>query len=647
MRLKQGPVASAAGLTLVAALGLAFGGVARAEVSEDQRIATEEQQRQLQMDRRALAAKLRGTTSRIVQIDGTELARIGFDDPNVRDVQFSPDLSRYVAMVVDRINGSSDLWLFDYRKGEKHPLTRSGKGEDVSGYAWSPDGREIAFVAVRNGQYNIYRRPVDGPRGDGELVFNNTGGDIDMSDWSKDGRYLSYNTGFVTASVDGGAIYLIDLEQGGAPIQVLATPYPLFIPRFSPDGRYVSYIGLEGGKFPIEVALAQPIGEGKGRKWRLASPDLGYEVRWTGDGSALTYCDEVAKQMLAIPIQPGSAVTHGEPAQFAAPQGVASGECFRHSADGMSLVATDQPKQPSEQIVLLDRSGGELARFGKPTMWANASLSPDGTRILAMDARDGNGLESDFWLFDVATGEGRMLDDESPIKADPVWLSDDAYTANSGHLDNGSEFNLYRRRIDGDGGAQKIFDFEPGVLSFQTADVSPDGKVLLQNISGYIAAIPLGEGAKTWDEARDVLRAEFEVGTLRYAPDMKYVAYTYNDTGRPEVYLAPYEAETASADDSKNLQVSRDGAAGGISWRADGKELYFLGDLPETPELNDFGVMAVDVSTGPRLEIGEPRQLFAVTLPPEVTAAGRQLFWRIASSDGQRFLLVQEASEGK
>ena len=94
MRMKQGSVASAAGLTLVAALGLAFGGVARAEVSEDQRIATEEQQRQLQADRRALAARLRGTTSRIVQIDGTELARIGFDDPNVRDVQFSPDLSR-------------------------------------------------------------------------------------------------------------------------------------------------------------------------------------------------------------------------------------------------------------------------------------------------------------------------------------------------------------------------------------------------------------------------------------------------------------------------------------------------------------------------------------------------------------------------
>ncbi|MXO58738.1 hypothetical protein GRI89_04180 [Altererythrobacter salegens] len=639
-------LAAAGKLAMATMLGCSLTTAAWAEVSEEQREANEKQQREIRDARRAAAVKERATISRIVAADGTELARIEFSDPNMGEPKFSPDMSRYAALMVDRPNGSTDLWVFDYRNGTKAQITTSGKGEDVSGFTWSPDGKSLAYSAVRNGQYNVYRRPVEGPPGDGELVFDNRGGDIDLWDWSPDGRYLAYDTGFTTATVDGGGIHLIDLEKGGPPIEVLKTPYPIFVPQFSPDGRYLSYTALDRGAFPIEVTRAVPIDQGGGQYWRLANAGSGASSLWSADGKTVLYCDAKARLTMGVSVEPdGDAVKHGEAAAVDAPKGIMTGaedgECFNPSRDGQRLNAIGLPKDPSERIVMVDRSGRELAQFGKPGTWGLASFSPDGSRILAIAAADDNSPNSAIWSIDPATGEETKVADDSPFKRDLIWAGNDSYISATGHFDNGAQFYVYRHPVSGEGGPETVFELEPGVVSFEPTDVSSDGKYLIANIAGYIAAIPLAKGAES-PEARDVLRGEFDVAVLRLSPDMEYAAYTYNDTGRFEVYLAPFDRSTAAVDDSAARMISQGGMASAVSWRADGKELYYLSDLPDTPEINDFAVMAVGVSTKPALTVGEPHALFTIVLPAGVTASGRMLFWRIASPDGQRFLFVND-----
>jgi hypothetical protein len=71
-----------------------------------------------------------------------------------------------------------------------------------------------------------------------------------------------------------------------------------------------------------------------------------------------------------------------------------------------------------------------------------------------------------------------------------------------------------------------------------------------------------------------------------------------------------------------------------VTWRADGKELYFLS--------RDWEVMVVDVTTAPTLTVSAPRLLFKMPGP----LPGNPLQWKNVSNDGQRFLFSMPAGGG-
>jgi eukaryotic-like serine/threonine-protein kinase len=64
-----------------------------------------------------------------------------------------------------------------------------------------------------------------------------------------------------------------------------------------------------------------------------------------------------------------------------------------------------------------------------------------------------------------------------------------------------------------------------------------------------------------------------------FSPDVRWVAYQSDESGRPEIYVRPFVAPgvacTAAGVAGGQWQVS---SAGGIYpvWRRDGKELYYL-----------------------------------------------------------------------
>jgi hypothetical protein len=106
------------------------------------------------------------------------------------------------------------------------------------------------------------------------------------------------------------------------------------------------------------------------------------------------------------------------------------------------------------------------------------------------------------------------------------------------------------------------------------------------------------------------------------------------------VFITDFDAETGMAGEGQRLQVSTGGTIGGISWRDDSRELYYIAENPETDdELNDAIVMAVGVTTTPTLSAGTPRELFALTLPTQ----GNPVQWQNASGDGERFLFALPA----
>ena len=123
----------------------------------------------------------------------------------------SPDRTRVATVRNDLDNESADLYVLDLASGKNTRLTTSKKTEFVQAPIWSPDGKQLAYVEIRDGVEGVYRRAADGG-GSEELLFKNPSAFLNLSDWSQDGRYLS----FAKSDLSGGTVYVLPLAEGEA-----------------------------------------------------------------------------------------------------------------------------------------------------------------------------------------------------------------------------------------------------------------------------------------------------------------------------------------------------------------------------------------------------------------------------------------------
>src|SRR5207253_1681146 len=104
---------------------------------------------------------------------------------------------------------NSDLWIFDVATGAGKQITFGGQREQSTAPAWSPDGSQVAYAALREGAFGLYRKASNG-QGAEELLYKNNA-PLTLTDWSQDGRYLTY----FSSDLGGGAIYALALAGTG------------------------------------------------------------------------------------------------------------------------------------------------------------------------------------------------------------------------------------------------------------------------------------------------------------------------------------------------------------------------------------------------------------------------------------------------
>ena len=93
--------------------------------------------------------------------------------------------------------------------------------------------------------------PVGTANGQGaeELVYRNPGAFLNLSDWSSDGKTLT----FAFSDMKGGTLYTLPLDGGPdrKATELFKTEMQVFGPSFSPDGRQLYYHKREHGHFRI------------------------------------------------------------------------------------------------------------------------------------------------------------------------------------------------------------------------------------------------------------------------------------------------------------------------------------------------------------------------------------------------------------
>ena len=554
--------------------------------------------------------------------------------------KFSPDRTRLAVEKRDFEAETIDVWVFDLATGDGIQITSSQPPERAQTPVWSPDGSQIAYVALRGGNFGLYRKASNG-EGEEELLYQHPGGIIFLTGWYPDGRLLSFSTG--TADLFGGTLYFFPLDGDGQVIEVARSEASIVTPNLSPDGRFLAYRSDETGRreiFVRSVALPGGAEDASGEQWQISTEGAIGMVSWRRDGQELYYLG-IDRGVMAVEVNTAQGFEFGRPRLlFKAPEAIPANARDRIgdiSQDGERFVFAVPPALILKQITVLDRQGKVLSTVGEPGRYGSPALSPDGTRV-AVVRRDRQTGDLDIWTFDVASGQGTAVTSD-PLTDffAPIWSPDSSYVAYKSDPSTRQKFaSVYQKAWDGTGNEEQLFQYTPGAFMVLT-DWSADGKFLTFHdaCAGVWHVVPRGGEQNALERpAIEWLRDEYSVAQARLSPDSRFMAYLSDETEAEifEVYVRPFDASRpeAGAGDASPVQVSNAGARGMIFWRQDGKELYYL-----TP---DWEVMAVDVTTTPTFQAGAPKILF--TLPDRLDGNPQQ--WQNVSGDGQRFVFAMD-----
>jgi Tol biopolymer transport system component len=321
-----------------------------------------------------------------IQPDGRNLRQLTRGDFDDIDPRWSPD-GRRIIFVSERA-GNRDLWILDVASGKATQVTSAGDkgyGPDVSAKAsmlgvpgwisspaWSPDGKETAFIrdraiAIINLVSRQERILVPGP------IF-----DVAAPSWSPDGKLLSYRQGgalWVTNADGSGNARKIGSKDDvfGYPATWLAHDELLY----SANGRiWVSRLSGETREIPFEVTL------------KLDRP--AYQ-RKTYD-----FDDRTPKPVKGI-----------------------LGPALSPTGDRIVFKALDD--------LWLVKIGGKAERITRDTYYeVDPSWSADGTRIAYASDKEGS---PDIFVYDLGTGLSRRITSRDGAEIAPAWSPDGKHIA--------------------------------------------------------------------------------------------------------------------------------------------------------------------------------------------------------------------------
>jgi eukaryotic-like serine/threonine-protein kinase len=508
----------------------------------------------------------------------------------------------------------------------------------------SPDGESIAFTAGNTaGDLNaLFVRRLSAPAATRIALP----GDAYMPFWSADGRQIAYFSGKSLLKVDAG---------GGTPVTLVATASPtsgygtwnnegviLFSlkgllyrisaaggepkplgkldegelsqrwPRFLPDDKHYLYLSMSS--YPDRQGIYAASLDGGPRKMIVKTST---QAAYLQSGHLLFMKEAV---LMIQPFDLKSLSLRGEPRPVAdrieSMSGV-PGSIFAASPNG-TVVWRQGSGITQATLQWFDRSGKKLGSVREPAEFSNPALSPDEKR-LAVGIVDPQTTTRDIWVIDLVRGTKSRLTFDPADDLNPVWSPDGtriAFTSN-----RKGERDIYVKPADGSGEEQLLLEGKDGQKNLE--DWSSDGKYMMYNHQPnnqrFLYALPL-EGDR---KPIPVLKNQFRSTNSAISPNVRWVAYESNETGRGEVYVQAFAP--ASPHPGGKWQISTSGG-GEPQWRRDGKEIYFL----VGPTL-----MAVDVkSDGSTFEFGIPKPLFDA----RTTSSGRNHF--VVSKDGQRFLML-------
>ena len=298
--------------------------------------------------------------------------------------RFSPD-GRTIAFASERRGDEKDakdlrqIWLIAPNGGEASRLTSHTSA--VSTFAWSPDGKRIAFTAAvppaadekkkreEKDDASVVDRDDVKPAAlwivdvATKAVVRVSAGPAHVAsvEWSPDGTRLVGAVAPTPKVPDGFNTDLVvwEAKENGKAVDLVKRPGPDSSPVFSPDGKWVAFFSADGrvNDWPglrTEICVV-PAAGGAARNLTRAADLEAEDFAWTPDSASILFAaqQKMSTQLFAVPIAGG------------APKALTSGPhvlgSFSGAADGKTLALVQQGASEPPEVAVLAPSDAKPA----------------------------------------------------------------------------------------------------------------------------------------------------------------------------------------------------------------------------------------------------------------------------------------------
>ena len=299
------------------------------------------------------------------------------------------------------------------------------------------------------------------------------------------------------------------------------------------------------------------------------------------------------------------------------------------SVAGSTLIYQTGAVVVGTRLVSYDRKGKETVLSEETDIVQTVMLSPKEDQ-LAASLGITSGQLNDIWVFDLRKNTKAKLTFDQH-SGSPVWSPDGKKLAFD-RVDAEGD-TIIAKDVSGSGAEEVLFKlpFQRGNAGGESSPQklypfgwTADGKYLIYRGPGEVSALALdGSGKST-----PLLSAKMGTYGVALSPDGRWLAYSSNESGLPEIYVVPFHTgPDGTPSISGGKWVVSNGGGTAPAWRGDGKELFFTNSSAAT-------LMSVSVTvTGDHFQSDKPQSLFDLDAHPILN-------YYAISRDGQKIYMT-------